>query len=314
MLRSGEATHLRGSSWLGQNTPIGTDVKPRATGRLNGLHRRFAVQLVASMLLVSVPLMIVLAVLLTRGASASLTSAAEDKGGDVARGVTLRLEDWQTERRSDMQIVAAARGGRPQGPANRSAARSGSTRPTTATHGWMSWMSAANCGVQQERYPRGPQPDRTGSGAPFAGKPVLTSLARQGDHIEWIIAQPVMGAAATGRASSSVSSSTVVLPILLEPRTGRRERVVVVDAQHLLLYDSVTMSKAADDAAFLAAGALSEAVDNAATDLPPGPASRVRPTSPMQTAATWSGGFDPVDDLNWIDHHPGQARSRCSRR
>jgi len=45
------------------------------------LSRRFGFRLVAAMLLVSLPLMIVLAVLLTTSASTSLTSLAQSKGG-----------------------------------------------------------------------------------------------------------------------------------------------------------------------------------------------------------------------------------------
>lgn len=140
-------------------------MKPRAAGRLNGVHRRFAVQLVASILLVSVPLMIILAVLLTRGASTSLTSSAEDKGGDVARVVTLRLEDWQAERQADMQIVAAAASVDLKGPGI-DALLSQVDGPMTVTRGWMSWTFAGNqsrpAAAGLSRIPA----DRTGSAVP----------------------------------------------------------------------------------------------------------------------------------------------------
>ena len=61
---------------------------------------RYRYRLVAAMLLASVPLMIGLAWLLTSAATASLTSAAQDRGGNVARAVTLHLEDWVSERAS----------------------------------------------------------------------------------------------------------------------------------------------------------------------------------------------------------------------
>ena len=52
--------------------------RPTASG-WRSLYRRFAFRLVAAMLLVSLPLMIVLAVLLTTKASASLTTAGQRK-------------------------------------------------------------------------------------------------------------------------------------------------------------------------------------------------------------------------------------------
>ncbi|MCF4123147.1 methyl-accepting chemotaxis protein [Antribacter sp. KLBMP9083] len=58
------------------------------------------------MLLVSVPVMVALAVLLTNSASDSLTAAAEREGQTVAHAVTLRLEDWLSERRESLTVLA----------------------------------------------------------------------------------------------------------------------------------------------------------------------------------------------------------------
>ncbi|MEA2565471.1 MAG: methyl-accepting chemotaxis protein, partial [Actinomycetota bacterium] len=76
-------------------------------------RRRFAVRLVAGMLLVSLPIMSALAILLTTRSSASLTAASERKGLSVARAVTLRLEDWVTERQENLRVVAALAAGQP---------------------------------------------------------------------------------------------------------------------------------------------------------------------------------------------------------
>lgn len=45
----------------------------------------------------------------------------------------------------------------------------------------------------------------------------MTSLARQGDHIEWIIAQPVLGSDGGVRGVVVGELSPAVLPILLDP-------------------------------------------------------------------------------------------------
>ena len=66
---------------------------------LRSVTGRFSYRLVAAMLVVSLPLMVLLAVLLTSQASASLSVAGEAKGVAVARAVALRVEDWLSGRR-----------------------------------------------------------------------------------------------------------------------------------------------------------------------------------------------------------------------
>ena len=67
---------------------------------------RYRYRLVVNMLLVCIPLMVTLAVLLTTRSSTSLTRAAERGGVDVARAVTLHVEDFLSERREDLTLVA----------------------------------------------------------------------------------------------------------------------------------------------------------------------------------------------------------------
>lgn len=67
---------------------------------------RYRYRLVAAMLLVSVPLMVVLAIFLTSSASSSLRSSAQGKGLSVARVVTLRLMEQLTD--AGRQVSATA--------------------------------------------------------------------------------------------------------------------------------------------------------------------------------------------------------------
>ena len=67
---------------------------------------RYRYRLVAAMLLVSLPLMVVLAVLLTSSASTSLTASAQDKGESVARALTLRVEEWVSDRQESLAVLA----------------------------------------------------------------------------------------------------------------------------------------------------------------------------------------------------------------
>ena len=87
--------------------------RPRAPVGPRGWTGRFAVRLVAAMLVVSVPLLVVLAVLLTTQASSSLSSAGQRRGVEVARAVTVRVEDWLSERRENMSVLAVEVAGQP---------------------------------------------------------------------------------------------------------------------------------------------------------------------------------------------------------
>ena len=82
------------------------------TSGWRSLHRRFAFRLVAAMLLVSVPLMVAMAMLLTTSASSSLSASAQDEGESVARALTLRLEDWVSDRQQSLRVLATAASGR----------------------------------------------------------------------------------------------------------------------------------------------------------------------------------------------------------
>ena len=167
---------------------------PKASG-WRTLHRRFAFRLVAAMLLVSVPLMVVLAVLLTTSASSSLTASARDARARASPGLsTLRVEDWLSERQEN--LTRAGHGGeRPTSTSGQAAVGAGqrSTRSTTILDlleltdltGKVLATSRSGSGIKAA----GQDWFRTAA----AGQPSLTSPVREGDHIQWIIAQPVLG-------------------------------------------------------------------------------------------------------------------------
>ena len=73
------------------------------------------------MLLVSLPLMVGLAVLLTTSASTSLTASAQNKGQSIARALTLRVEDWVSERQESLTVLADAASGQLAADQTRSA-------------------------------------------------------------------------------------------------------------------------------------------------------------------------------------------------
>jgi methyl-accepting chemotaxis protein len=265
--------------------------------RWRGLHRRFAFRLVAGMLLVSVPLLIVLAVLLTTGASSNLTSAAQGKGVSVARAVALRVEAWLAERRADMKIVA---GTVPQLDEAATAALLARISKADGSYSRIEITDLAGKTLASSNTGSGPEPiGQDWFRTAVSGHPVLTSVVQESGRLDWIVAQPVLDANGRPRAVVIGQLKLAVLADLLNPELERGSEVVVVDSKHRLIYDTDDISASSDDTALLAAGVLSTIVDNAATR-------KASSTGEPGTARFTDleghdviGGFDVVNDLGW---------------
>src|SRR5260370_10564391 len=85
--------------------------------RLQATRGRLATRLVVGVLVASLPISVMLAVVLTRKSSTSLTAAAGHGSEGVSRAVALRVEDWLSERKENMVTIAAAATGRLADPA-----------------------------------------------------------------------------------------------------------------------------------------------------------------------------------------------------
>jgi methyl-accepting chemotaxis protein len=272
--------------------------EPTGPARWRSLHRLFAVRLVAAMLLVSLPLLTVLGVLLTRASSSSLSASAELKGEALARAVALRLDDWLSERRGDMTVIA----GTVSGQLGRSDTKA---LLTTIDHTYGDYSSL-------EVTDRSGRVITTSSGtsgfaatgqdwlqqALASDEPVVTQMVRRGDHIEWIIANRILGD--DGRVVGVVAGNLdpASLPALLDPNLGDSAEIIVVDSQRRLVYDT-RMGKIADDTALLAAGGLETVPDNPALAR-----SRVSDVGVARYADAQGtdvvGGYDLLEDLGWV--------------
>jgi methyl-accepting chemotaxis protein len=263
------------------------------------LHRRFAFRLVATMLVVSVPLMILLAVFLTESASSSLTGSAERKGESIARAVALRLEDWTLERRQDMSVLASET---PTNDIGSEQSRSDLAKAGKTYHDFTLLEVADLRGQVLASSKPGTTVSPTGQDwfrTAAAGHATLSSPTREGEHIEWIIAQPVLGADGHARAVVIGNLDIKVLATLLDPELDKYMSVEAVDGEHRLLYNTKTMADVVDDGALLEAGALTTTIDNAATRKS---SETKEPGSARFTDARGQkmvGGIDQVDDLNW---------------
>ncbi|MCF4123148.1 methyl-accepting chemotaxis protein, partial [Antribacter sp. KLBMP9083] len=252
----------------------------------------------AAMLLVSVPVMVALAVLLTNSASDSLTAAAEREGQTVAHAVTLRLEDWLSERRESLTVLAETAAEDPTAEATHAA-----LAHVAETGGHFTQIEIADLAGNVLLTSQGSAGiDPTGQewfARVAEGEPVLTAPVRQGDHIEWVMAQPVLGEDGRPLAVLVGNLNAAELSDVLNPELEGSE-VLAVDSEHRLIYSTEDMGHAADDTAMLAAGALSTTVENAATQAAtstgrPGAARFIDPHGHDVI-----GGYDHVEDLNWI--------------
>ena len=269
-----------------------------AAFRWLGVTRRFGTRLVAAMLVVSLPLLILLGVLLTNKASASLSAAGESKGVAVARAVTLRVEAWVSERQRNVSIMAGEASDQSRGEAT------AELKAADKAYGDFSLIQLTDLTGRVLASSRdGVSLDVAGRDwfrTAVGGKSVVTSPARQGDQIHWIIAQPVLGSDGKPQAVLVADLNTVVLADLLNPDLAEGSTIFVVDAQHQLVYTTERMGKLADDRALLAAGALSTTVDNTAT--------RQAAETGQPGTARFSdldgddviGGYDVLEALGWV--------------
>jgi methyl-accepting chemotaxis protein len=251
------------------------------------------------MLAASLPIMVVLAVLLTAQSSHSLASAYERKGVSVARAVTLRLEDWLAARRENLALLAAHASGHIVTSEPDTAALAQSVVKTSDDYIVIEITDLTGGVVASSRTdlridPAGADWFRTAA----AGQSVTTSLAEQDGNLRWILAEPVLGADGRPEGVVVADLNPVVLGDLLDPELDQGSEVLAVDAQHRLVYDTA-FGHQADEHALLAAGALTTVVDNAVTQHVTGDASGSAQFRDLRGRSV-VGGYDTVDDLGWV--------------
>jgi methyl-accepting chemotaxis protein len=248
------------------------------------------------MLAMSLPITAGISMLLTTQASHSLTSASEHKGQSVARAVTVRLEDWLSERRESLSVIAAQVSGRVRDATN-AALLTQVNKTYAGDFVVIEITDLTGKVIASSRSDGNIDPAGQDWFATVAsGQPILTSLIEVAGHIQWAMAQPVLGPDGRVQAVAIGYLDATVLADVLNPEIDKGSDVVAVDAQHRLVYDT-SIGRVADDA-LLKAGVLQTAVDNAAT----------RRASTGETGSAHFvdlhghaviGGFDTVEGLHW---------------
>ena len=268
--------------------------RPRWAGWLG--RRRYRFRLVAGMLALFLPIMAALAFLLTTSASSSLSTSSERKGQSVAKAVTLRVEDWLSERQENLSVIAKIASDNLGSPATASL-----VAQVDKTYNHFNLLEVTDLTGKVVAASRpGASPDPTGQAwfrTVASGQPVVGSITEVDGRLQWILAQPVLGADGRPEGAAVGQLDPAVLGSLLNPELDQGSAVLAVDADHRLIYDSA-MGQLTDGAAMLRAGTLQTVVNNAATQ---------RAATGEVGVATFTdlrgqrvvGGFDTVNDLHW---------------
>jgi methyl-accepting chemotaxis protein len=243
--------------------------------------------------------MIVLAVMLTRSSSSNLSEAAEHNGESLALAMSVQLEDWLSERRGDMTVIAAEVAGDLDGPA-------ATALLTQVDRAYGDYAALQITDPEGRRLAASQDGDRFSvagqdwfSDALSSESPVLASPERQGDQIRWIIASRIVDG--DGQVVGVVAGDLQMTSLteVLDPEFDEHAEVIVVDAQQRLLFSSEEAADSTGDAELLAAGILSTVIDNEAI--------RAAGETGEPGAARFAdleghdviGGYVRIDDLGW---------------
>ena len=275
----------------------GTDAakKTRGSGRIGRLRYRYRLALVMSA--VALPIMLLLALLLSAHAAQTLTEQAGLRSEEGGRAVAIRVDEWLADRRADLTVVAARAG-------------SGLDPKTLAdlmaqadkTYGAYDLLQVSDLNgvvIANSRPvdPFGSPKDQDWFRTAAGGQQVTTTVYERNGHLEWVIAQAVMGADGRPTGVAAGYLDLTDLSRLLTPQGGAASSVVVVDANRQLVYDTV-MGKA-DGAAMLQQGSLRTRIENIATQR----ASSSRSGSVQYTDRFGKdvvGGFATTSAVPWI--------------
>ncbi|HVS42328.1 MAG TPA: cache domain-containing protein, partial [Candidatus Dormibacteraeota bacterium] len=155
-------------------------------------RRLFFVRLLAGVLAASLPIMVLLAVLLSRSASSSIADESSVAAENLARAATSHLEQWLVERHRDLGDVASVLAEQPAG-ASAAAALTSLLHPEDP----YSALEVVDLGGHVVAA-SDPQLAVEVSGQDWfqnaAAGPALSTLRNQGGHLRWFISAPVAGA------------------------------------------------------------------------------------------------------------------------
>ncbi|HEX6492235.1 MAG TPA: methyl-accepting chemotaxis protein [Candidatus Dormibacteraeota bacterium] len=260
-------------------------------------RRLFFVRLLAGVLAASLPIMVLLAVLLTRSASNAIADQGSISTENLARAGASRVELWIVERHGDLANLSETYQGKPVTAAT--APVLGGLVGPNDPYSLLEFVDLSGRVITSSD----PTQAVDVSGEPwFAGAsagPVLSTITDEGGHLRWYISNPVMGA--NGRPEAVIvgllrPAQLATLLKNLDADTATASELVAVDQNHHLVYR--TGMTVTDDASMLAAGALQTQIHTTAVDNGlAGQTGSVR--APGENGQDDLSGYDNVSDLNW---------------
>ena len=259
--------------------------------------RRLDVRLALGVLAVALPMMAGLAVLLVSNSSSSLTEAGERKAESTARSVALNVEDWMSERRDDLAMIAGRAAGN-----ERDSAITDLLTEVDRTSGDYAAIELTDLSGKVTASSRPGVAFDPSDAAWFrlaaSGQAVGASPIAVDGRIDWVLAEPILDG--DGRPEGVVVGylHVAVLSRLLDPALEAGVQVLAVAEDHRLVY-ATSMGELASDSALLKAGALSTTVDNAGVAR--GLAGEIGSVHYDDLRGrSVIGGFDHVDGLRWV--------------
>jgi len=269
-----------------------------STPRRKRAGLRYRYRLVIGMLLVAIPLMALLAGVLTSSSSDSLTKAASDKGESIARAVAIRLEDWMSERHEDLKVAASQLGGHTPSAADMTAVISrihavgGDYRELEITD-----LTGKVLASTDAQHPIDVA-HQTWLATAASGEAATTSPRVVDGRVQWIVTETVLDGSGNPQAILVADIDTLNLADVLNPELDANSSVVAVGADGHVIY-STSFGKLSDDTALIAAGAFNLTISPTAAD-----AARGAETGTARYVGVKGqqvvGGFDHVDTLGWV--------------
>src|SRR3954454_2551102 len=224
------------------------------------LRGQFGFRLLAGILAVFLPITILLAVLLVRDASSSLTDAAQRTLSTAARTTGDRVEAWVADRRADMNVVASAL----TGNSLRGEGVAAYLHDLDKAYG--SYDSIQINALDGKLL----STSRPGQGFPVkgqawfqqaaSGKPVVSPIYREAGRMRWVVAHRVVGAHDQPAVVLGDLRESTLARFLHGEELGKTGETFLVDPRGRLILSS-QLGRSTTEAQMLAAGALTKRVD-----------------------------------------------------
>jgi methyl-accepting chemotaxis protein len=253
---------------------------------------------VAGLLLVSIPTSILLGLVIANWSAQTSIDQAKLHTESTAESISVRIDDWVAERKTDLRAVAQSNIGELSRPGlNDRLVASATSYPSFET---MQIFDLGGIVVASTR-PGGALSTRS-TGSTFANSLSVETMGpiqigKEG--LDWIMTAPIVGSDSKPQGLVVGNLSVTALGRLLNPYgLDSDTEVHLVNAQHLLLYSS-EWGVLQNDGAILAKGALKlnaeGAIFDQATAVGPGEALIVDYRN-LQVLA----GYEPILGLDWV--------------